>query len=133
MDEQLASRIGKRAREARNRLGLTQAEVAEDVEVAEEVYGRLERGGMLPSVPTLVRLCSVLKVEPNDLLRATRAQQGEPTMSSEAARVVRMVERAEPSMRKRVLTVLQAMLGDESPSSAKSTKASNPRSSKSKP
>ncbi len=43
-------------------LGLTQSEVAEGVPLASEVYGRLERGGMLPSVPILMRLAAVLSV-----------------------------------------------------------------------
>ncbi len=67
-DKDLAKTIGRRAREARATLKLTQAEVAERVDLAAEVYGRLERGGMLPSVPTLMRLTSVLGVEPSALV-----------------------------------------------------------------
>lgn len=55
-DAELRHVVGKAARSARLRLGLTQADVAERVNLASEVYGRLERGIMLPSVPTLRRL-----------------------------------------------------------------------------
>lgn len=72
-DRELAKAIGRRAREARTLLGLTQAEVAERVPLAAEVYGRLERGGMLPSVPTLMRIASALAVEPSVLVGATEA------------------------------------------------------------
>ncbi|HYO59510.1 helix-turn-helix transcriptional regulator [Archangium sp.] len=61
----LAANVGEIAREARVRAGLTQADVAERVGLATEVYGRLERGRMLPSVPSLRRLCIALRT-PSD-------------------------------------------------------------------
>jgi transcriptional regulator with XRE-family HTH domain len=64
----LAAHLGNVAREARRHSGLTQEDVAERMGLAAEVYGRLERGNMLPSLPTLMRLCLVLHVEPNELL-----------------------------------------------------------------
>jgi transcriptional regulator with XRE-family HTH domain len=64
----LARHLGKTARTARMLAQLTQADVAERVGIATEVYGRLERGAMLPSVPTLRRLCSTLRADANALL-----------------------------------------------------------------
>jgi len=64
MSGSLAENIGTVARAARGQLGLTQAEVAQRVELARLVYSRLERGKMLPSVPTLVRLCLALQLSP---------------------------------------------------------------------
>jgi len=64
----LARHLGEVAREARTRAGLTQEEVAERVGVVTEVYGRLERGRMLPSLPTLVKLCRALGLDANPLL-----------------------------------------------------------------
>ena len=72
MNEKLASVIGKAARAAREQLGLTQAEVAELMDLSPVVYNRLERGRMLPSVPTLARLCETLKVSPEVVLGSTR-------------------------------------------------------------
>lgn len=60
--------MGEVARNARKQARLTQADVAERVGLATEVYGRLERGGMLPSVPTLLKLCFVLRADANALL-----------------------------------------------------------------
>jgi transcriptional regulator with XRE-family HTH domain len=83
MNEKLATTIGSAARTARERLGLTQAEVAALADLAHVVYNRLERGRMLPSVPTLMRLCETLRVPPDTLLgfapprRASRRQPGE--------------------------------------------------------
>ncbi len=63
----LGTHVGELARKARLRAGLTQADVAERMGLATEVYGRLERGLMLPSVPSLRRLCVVLRI-PSDVL-----------------------------------------------------------------
>jgi transcriptional regulator with XRE-family HTH domain len=67
-EEQLAPTIASAARQARNRAGLTQAEVAQGAGVATEVYGRMERGLLLPSVPTLLRLCLTLQSTPDALM-----------------------------------------------------------------
>jgi transcriptional regulator with XRE-family HTH domain len=64
----LARHLGATARQARLRLDMSQEDVAELVNLATEVYGRLERGRMLPSVPTLLRLCRALSVDANELL-----------------------------------------------------------------
>jgi transcriptional regulator with XRE-family HTH domain len=66
--QKLAKALGDSAREARQRTGLTQADVAERIGVATEVYGRLERGLLMPSVPTLRRLCLALHLTADALL-----------------------------------------------------------------
>ena len=104
-DKELAKAIGRRARAARTALGLTQAEVAERVPLAAEVYGRLERGGMLPSVPTLMRLASVLSVEPSALVGASDT----PSMIRDAAGS----DRDLPSRSIRHVVELMAALPDE--------------------
>ncbi|MFL5345662.1 MAG: helix-turn-helix transcriptional regulator [Hyalangium sp.] len=55
-------------RAARMRAGFTQADLAASIGKAPEVYGRLERGKMLPSVPTLFRLCVALRSGPHELM-----------------------------------------------------------------
>ncbi len=64
----LKKRLGEAARAARELLGLTQAQVAQAAAMRPAVYGRIERGGMLPSVPALRRLAVVLGVSPAVLL-----------------------------------------------------------------
>jgi transcriptional regulator with XRE-family HTH domain len=60
--------LGAALKQARKRTGMTQAEVAEGIGNAPEVYGRMERGGVLPSVPTLLRLCLILGSGPHELM-----------------------------------------------------------------
>ncbi|WNG52904.1 helix-turn-helix transcriptional regulator [Archangium minus] len=52
-------------REARKTAELTQADVADRVGIVTEVFGRLERGYLLPSVLTFRRLCRVLRLDAN--------------------------------------------------------------------
>ncbi|OJT16415.1 transcriptional regulator [Archangium sp. Cb G35] len=77
--------LGEVLREARLKAELTQADVAERVGMATEVYGRIERGNLTPSVPSLRRLCVALRVDANAVLNltgyeaATWLQESEPT------------------------------------------------------
>ncbi|HEX8822352.1 MAG TPA: helix-turn-helix transcriptional regulator [Archangium sp.] len=65
----LAVRLGEVLRKARLEASLTQADVAERAGLVTEVYGRVERGRMLPSLPKLRKLCLVLRVDANNALR----------------------------------------------------------------
>ncbi|WP_253899533.1 helix-turn-helix domain-containing protein [Corallococcus carmarthensis] len=68
MYAKLSQQIGTHVRAARHRAGLSQTEVAEAIHVPTLVFSRLERGRLLPSVPTLVGLCGVLHVSVDLLL-----------------------------------------------------------------
>jgi transcriptional regulator with XRE-family HTH domain len=68
MDKALAKAIGTEARRARAARGLTQQEVADKLGCSLEFYGRIERGGTIPSVPTLQKLRSVLGTSADALL-----------------------------------------------------------------
>jgi transcriptional regulator with XRE-family HTH domain len=67
----LAISLGEALRAARQEASLTQADVAERAGMSTEVYGRLERGHMLPSLPRLRRLCQVLRMDANVALKLT--------------------------------------------------------------
>jgi transcriptional regulator with XRE-family HTH domain len=67
MCAKLSQQIGTHVRAARHRVGLSQAQVAEAIHVPTLVFSRLERGRLLPSLPTLVDLCGVLRI-PVDLI-----------------------------------------------------------------
>ncbi|MBU8898014.1 transcriptional regulator [Corallococcus sp. H22C18031201] len=64
-EKALRKTLGRNARAARERQKLTQADVAERINLATEVYGRIERGRSFPSIPTFLRLCHALH-EPSD-------------------------------------------------------------------
>jgi transcriptional regulator with XRE-family HTH domain len=64
----LAIHLGGMLREARGKARLTQADVAEQVGLVTEVYGRVERGMMLPSLPSFRKICVALRLDANLLL-----------------------------------------------------------------
>ena len=66
--DKLAKRLGRRIAIRRKSLGWTQDGLAERVAVDSETISRFERGAHLPSLPTLERLATVLRVEVGELL-----------------------------------------------------------------
>jgi transcriptional regulator with XRE-family HTH domain len=66
-------RFAKRLRERARQLELSDAEVARRAGLAERRYGHYVRGVREPDFETLLRICDVLDVTPNDLLLAEEA------------------------------------------------------------
>jgi transcriptional regulator with XRE-family HTH domain len=60
--------LGRNIRQARSRLGLTQEQMAELIDMAPEVYGRMERGHIVPRLERFVAICRVLGESPDRLI-----------------------------------------------------------------
>jgi transcriptional regulator with XRE-family HTH domain len=104
MDNDLAQRLGAEVRRARVALRLTQVDAAERVGVSVESFARIERGGTLPSVPTLRRLTAVLAVSADVLLGTADRQEH----STAATRVVDPpVGDASDAIRRRIMRKLR--------------------------
>jgi transcriptional regulator with XRE-family HTH domain len=115
MREQIATTLGDAARAAREHLGLTQAEVAGLMELSPIVYNRLERGKMLPSVPTLVLLCETLRVSPAELLGFPRAPKSRKAVTSDEdppslLQLLALARRLDDTGRQALITVAKALL-----------------------
>ena len=115
MSEQLAKTVGQAARAARERLGYTQAQVAEMIGIAHVVYNRLENAKMLPSVPTLVRLCDALRATSDELLgRARPPRGGKARLSGEdppsVHQLLTLARKLDESQRQALLTMARALL-----------------------
>ena len=65
MDKEL---IGKRIKEARKRIGLTQEKLAEKIGIAEVYLSEIERGIKLPSLSTFVDIINALEVSADFVL-----------------------------------------------------------------
>lgn len=74
MASAMAEMFGRNLRAQRERIGLTQAEVAREVGLAVEAYGRLERGYALPRAQTLVALAGLLETSTDALLGLTNGK-----------------------------------------------------------
>jgi transcriptional regulator with XRE-family HTH domain len=118
MDTDLAKQIGASARTARTRLGLSQADAAERAGISAEFYARIERGGTLPSTPTLVSMANALEVSADVLLGRARDQaprRHPPKIaageSAELRRLLRRLRAARPKTL-RLLNLLARALED---------------------
>ena len=115
MSEQLARSVGQAARAARERLGYTQAQVAEMIGIAHVVYNRLENAKMLPSVPTLVRLCDALRATSDELLGRARPPKAGKAKSAEGDppslhQLLALARKLDESQRQALLTMARALL-----------------------
>lgn len=63
--------LGPNIREARSRLNISQARLAEMLEMSTEVLGRMERKEVLPRLERFVLLCEILGTTPNQMLGFT--------------------------------------------------------------
>lgn len=64
--------IGRRMRELRLALGLTQAQIAEAADIETSFYGQVERGANVPSLRSLLSIARALNVEAADLLPSAK-------------------------------------------------------------
>ena len=62
-------RLGQRIREERLKLGLTQAKMAEDVDISEAYMGQIERGERNLALDTLIRLANRIGASVDYLLK----------------------------------------------------------------
>jgi len=60
--------IGNRLHAFRKKAGLTQAEAAEAAGLSDRAYAEIERGLSNMRTETLLNICRVLRITPNDLL-----------------------------------------------------------------
>jgi transcriptional regulator with XRE-family HTH domain len=72
-NELLMKSLGNVARVARERLGLTQAQVAWRIRLNPTIYSRIERGHLMPSVPTLREMALALDLSADVFLSLSRS------------------------------------------------------------
>ena len=66
--ETIRRSLGEALKEYRQRCGMTQAEVAEAAGLADRTYADIERGSVNMRIETILRICSVLHITPNEIL-----------------------------------------------------------------
>ncbi len=77
----LRETLGANIRKARTRRAITQEQMAEQLEMSPEVYGRMERGLIFPRVERLVDICEKLGVSSDQLLGLSPVEGPLPTES----------------------------------------------------
>jgi len=63
------TQLGKRIREERKKIGLTQSKLAEDIDISDAYMGQIERGERSLTLNTLVRLVNRLGISIDYLLK----------------------------------------------------------------
>ena len=61
-------KIGNNLLAIRKKTGMTQAEVAEAAGLSDRTYADIERGTVNMRIETVLRICQVLHITPNDIL-----------------------------------------------------------------
>ncbi|MDE7244881.1 MAG: helix-turn-helix domain-containing protein [Oscillospiraceae bacterium] len=61
---------GQAIQRIRRERGMTQEQLAEKIDVASNTISRIERGYLLPALPTLIDICNVLETGADSILAA---------------------------------------------------------------
>ena len=104
--EQLA--LGKRIKEARNKLKLTQDALAEKANISNVYLGEIERGTKIPSVPVLVDLAQALNVSA-DYLLLDSLNSANTIINNE---ITDKLDKLTPKQRKTALDILNAYINN---------------------
>ena len=94
--------IGDKLFSIRKKSGMTQAEVAEAAGLSDRTYADIERGTVNMRIETLLRICSVLKITPNDILTTG--------IETSAEDIMEMLNSIPDNERKKALKILEAYL-----------------------
>ena len=96
--------IGNNLYSFRKSAGLTQADVAEKAGISDRTYADIERGTVNMRVETLLRICNVLKITPNEIL----TEVNKDAITKET--ISKKLDEASNSQRKVALEILNAYL-----------------------
>jgi transcriptional regulator with XRE-family HTH domain len=67
--------IGNKLLTVRKRMGMTQAEVAEAAGLSDRTYADIERGTVNMRTETILRICNVLHITPDEILTEDRTPE----------------------------------------------------------
>lgn len=94
--------IGNKLFLVRRKLGMTQAEVAEKAGISDRTYADIERGTVNMRVETLLRICNVLRITPNEILSTD--------VETSTEDITEMLNDVSDNERKTALKILEAYL-----------------------
>ena len=100
--------LGKRIKEARKNLKLTQEALAEKTKISNVYLGEIERGTKIPSVPVLVDLIEALEVSA-DYLLLDSLNSANVIVNNE---ITEKLSKLTPKQRKTALDILNAYINN---------------------
>ena len=97
--------IGEKLHFIRKRMGLTQAEVAEAAGLADRTYADIERGSVNMRIETILRICNVLHITPDEILT-----EDAPSLSARQEELWRRLDSCSPKDKETALSLLTVFL-----------------------
>lgn len=97
--------IGNKLLAIRKRSGLTQAEVAEAAGLSDRTYADIERGTVNMRIETILRICQVLHITPDEVLTENSA-----SLSSRQEELMARLNACNPKDRETALGLLSVYL-----------------------
>ena len=101
--------VGSRIRDIRQQRGLTQAELAQQVNMSLKHISAIECGIRLPSLDTLITIANELQIDTNTLLQDSLAVSTQLESSTLWAKI----ESLSPQKQKKILRMLQVLMEEE--------------------
>ena len=97
--------IGNNLLAYRKKLGMTQGEVADAAGISDRTYADIERGTVNMHVETLLRICKVLHVTPDDILTDEDVE-----LDCEQNEIIEWLNNSSPKTRATALQLLNVNL-----------------------
>lgn len=109
MDRMIDKRIGKRVKEARERLGLTQEEFAEKTNFTVNYISTIERGASFPRCENLIKLINALETSADAIFCDVILYSNDYKTSQLSNELAAL----SPKAQKRILRTLELMIEQE--------------------
>lgn len=97
--------IGNKLFSIRKRNGLTQAEVAEAAGLSDRTYADIERGAVNMRIETILRICQVLHITPDEILT-----EDNPSATLQLEELIGRLNACKQEERQTALQLLQVYL-----------------------
>lgn len=104
-DTALAQSIGRAIAKYRLMAGLTQAQVAERLNISNEAVSRMERGTIMPTVARLIQLAHIFDCEATDLLK-----ESSHSIHDQARRLIDLMKQLNDTERQHLLGIVESMV-----------------------
>ncbi len=99
-------KVGDVLQRHRKAIGFTQDQMAEKIGVSQNFYARIEAGASGMSIETLMSICTVLLITPNDLLLHDKQEPSEDDASIEW--VIQSMSRCNRKQRASIVDIIKA-------------------------
>lgn len=104
-DKELAEIIGENISGRRRKLGMTQAHLAEKLDIGQDALSRMENGAISPNIARLRDIASSLQCSVADLFR-----ESDEGVDEQAAAIAELLRQLPPESRESVFRIVSEMI-----------------------